>query len=897
MNVSRAELRRDALALLILFLLPLLWFGPVVFGNRTILPADNIYQYEPWLSYAEQQGVDIPHNALLSDLVLQNYPWKQLIRKAIREGELPLWNPYLFTGIPFLAAGQHSALYPFSILYYVLPLAMAYGVFTWLTLALAGMSMYVFARILRVGRGGALFAAIAYMFSGFFVSSVVFPMMIAAAAWLPLLLAIIEMVVRKQEEKGNAPFVPVAYIVAGAAVLGMIVLAGHVEITYYTLLVAAMYSLWRLFGVWRRVGVWRPIARIGGWLLFMVVTGMLLASVQLLPLYELVSKNFREGSASYSQVVNWAWPNRQILTFFIPDIFGNPAHHTIRDWWTGETYNVWLNAFGQETRTVFWGVKNYVEGANYLGILTLVLAAAAFLDVGGRLRGGAVRQPADRPGWVRPPTGRFFVVGFALLAALSLAFAFGTPLYALLFYGLPGYRQLHSAFRWVFPYTMAMAMLAGFGFDRLQLAVEGGHIGRLGGRRRLPRLTFPDSAHLAGWGLALAGAAVLFMLLLSRIWPDPFIAFGHRVVNGSDLAQAVFADGALFWSYEAGRLLQFGFMLLGSGAVLLLALSALGQRQLIGPVNRYAVEQARADQAFTWSVGLRVWQAAALALVLLDLWLIGFIFNPRVDPALLDFSPPASTWLEQHRTPDQPWRFTTYQLPEEQKTYNANLGMYHWLEDVRGYDSIIPKQYADYMAQLQTQGDLLYNRIAPIYAPNLPALDDPLFDLLGVRYVVTTQEIPNEGYRLVYDDEVRIYENLDALPRAMFVPQAVAANRDNLWEVIRSQDLRQVVVVESDEPLPEPVFGRKRDVRVRSYGLNDVEIELDVDAPGWLVLNDAYFPGWRAYIRPLAAVDEGEGVAEAELTIYRANGNFRAVYVPSAGWQAVRFHYTPMSFK
>ncbi|RME83434.1 MAG: hypothetical protein D6775_08080 [Caldilineae bacterium] len=896
MNVTWPELRRDLLALLLLLLLPLLWFGPVVFGDKTLLPADNIYQYEPWLSYADEQGVDIPHNALLSDLVLENYPWKQLIRRAISTRQFPLWNPYIFTGTPFLAAGQHSALYPLSLVYYVLPLDRAYGVFTWLTLALAGMNLYIFARVLRVGRAGALLAAVAYMFSGFFVSSVVFPMMIAGAAWLPLVLALIEMVVRKQEEKGNAPFVPVAYICAGALVLGVQILAGHIEITYYVLLVSAMYSLWRLFGVWRRLGVWRPLLRIAGWLVFMAVTGVMVGAIQLIPLYELVTQNFREGSASYQQVVNWAWPSRQVLTFILPDIFGNPAHHVIRDWWSGERYLSWPNAFGEETRTIFWGVKNYVEGANYLGILTLVFAVAAVFDVVGRLRGSAVRQPPDKPGWVRPPTGRFYVVGFALLALLSLAFAFGTPLYALLFYGLPGYRQLHSAFRWVFPFTLSMSVLAGFGFERLQLAFEGGHEGRLGGRRRFPRLTFPDSARLAGWMLSGGGAIVLVLLLLSRFLPGPFIALGERIIDSSDLAQAVFADGALLWSYEAGRLLQFGFMLLGSGAVLLLALSPLGQHRLIGPVSALAERRAREDAGYTWSVGLRVWQATALLLLTLDLWLIGVGFNPAVDADLLEFRPPAVAWLQQHETPDQPWRFTTLQDPAEQKTYNANLGMYHWLQDVRGYDSIIPRQYVAYMSQLQTQGDLLYNRIAPIYTPNYAALDDPLFHLLGVRYVVTTQSIPNDGYRLVYDGEVRIYENQRALPRAFLVPEAVPVASDDPWQRIRGLDLRQTVAVESAEPLPEPVFGQRRNVRVRRYDLNDVEVEVDTDAPGWLVLTDAYFPGWRAFIRPLPAAASDQ-VQEAELAVYRANGNFRAVYIAKPGWYVVRFHYTPLSFK
>ncbi|HHB90482.1 MAG TPA: hypothetical protein ENK60_04170, partial [Anaerolineae bacterium] len=517
--MTKSELKRDLLVLLLIFLLPLLFFGPVVFGGKTLLPADNIYQYQPWLAYAQDMGVQVPHNALLSDLVLENYEWKLLIREAIQSRVLPLWNPYLFTGQPFLAAGQHSALFPLSIVYYIFPLWVAYGIYTWLALALAGMGAYVFARILRIGRAGALFSAIAYMFSGFFIASVVFPMMIGGAALLPLFLALIEMVVRKQEEKGNTPFLPVAYIVVGAGVLGMQVLAGHIEITYYFLLVGAMYSAWRLFGVWRRLGVWRPVLRIAGWLLFMVATGLMLGAIQFIPLYELVTRNFREGSVSYDQVVNWAWPNRHIITFLIPDFYGNPAHHVIRDWWTGQVYTVWKNAHGQDVNTVFWGIKNYVEGANYLGILTLVFAATAVLDVVGRLRGGPVRQPKDKPGWVRPPTGRFYVVGFALLALLSLAFAFGTPLYAILFYGLPGYNQLHSAFRWVFPYTMAMAMLAGFGVERLQLAIEGGHLTRLGGPRRFRRLTFPDLARLAGWLLVVGGGLTLVVLLISRFVP------------------------------------------------------------------------------------------------------------------------------------------------------------------------------------------------------------------------------------------------------------------------------------------------------------------------------------------------------------------------------------------
>ena len=247
--------RQDLLAGLFLLLLPLLLFWPVTLGPYTLLPLDNLFTFEPWLSFRDEIGVGLPQNQLLSDLVLENYVWKKFTLQTLAAGQLPLWNPYLFAGQPFLANGQHSALYPFTLLFYLLPLPKAYGWFTVSQLGLAGLNMYIFLRVLRASRLGALVAGITYSLSGFFVVSVVFTMVIAGAAWLPLLLACLEMVIRKQEEKGPSPYSPVPYIVTGAGVLGIQALAGHVEITYYSLLVSGFYAGCRLLVLWRRQAI------------------------------------------------------------------------------------------------------------------------------------------------------------------------------------------------------------------------------------------------------------------------------------------------------------------------------------------------------------------------------------------------------------------------------------------------------------------------------------------------------------------------------------------------------------------------------------------------------------------------------------------------------------------
>ncbi|MDH7487272.1 MAG: oligosaccharide flippase family protein [Anaerolineae bacterium] len=878
----------DAAAVLLLLFLPLLWFAPVALGGRTLLPADNLFAFQPWASYAAEQGVGIPHNELLSDLILENYVWKLLIREALQARELPLWNPYLFAGVPFLAAGQHSALYPLSLLFYVLPLSRAYGLFTWLQITLAGVSMYIFARVLRLRRPAALLAAIVYMFSGFFIVSVVFSMIIAAAAWLPLLLACIEVIVRKQAEKGDVLYSPVPYLAAGALVLGVQTLAGHIEITYYTLLVASFYAAWRLVQLWRRLRTPRPALRLAAWLLVMVALGLLLGAVQLMPLYELVRGSFRQGSVGYSEVVGWAWPLRQILTFFVPDIFGNPSHHAYRDLWSG-TWQTAVNAAGEPVRAIFWGVKNYVEGGNYVGILTLLLAvvgvASWFLGhrAGERGSGGAGEQRSTDGG---QPAGLF-----AALAVLSLLFAFGTPFYALLFYGLPGYKQLHSAFRWVFPYTLSVAVLAGCGLQLLgsRFQVSGSRLTEW----RATAFVSRHSPFALAWLALLGGGGVLALLAVSRFFPAPFIALGQFVVEHSDLAQAVFADGRAFWSYQVPNLLKFGVMATLAGAWLLWSTRP--------HVLRFTFHVSRST----------LFASAAVALVLLDLWLFGYGFNPAAEPRLLEFTPPVVDFLRQDQSL---WRFTTFIAPGE-KTFNANVGMFYGFHDVRGYDSIIPQQYVAFMERIEAQDELLFNRIAPL--SEVASLDSPLLDLLGVRYVLTTQYVPNPGYTLVYDQEVKVYRNEDAFPRA-FVMHCQGEEKVRGWP--EGFDPRTMLLLDTGYQALDTDDGRsgggearlltscsRQPATISSYGLNEVFVETELERDGWLVLADSFAPGWKAYDRgsrfqvPGSRADTGEPETrnlepETPVALYRADGNFRAVYL-QAGRHTVHFKYMPRSFQ
>jgi O-antigen/teichoic acid export membrane protein len=892
--------RSDLLALLTILLLALLWFAPVLFpslSGKGLLPYDNLYAFEPWRSLHPDL---IPHNELLSDLVLENMVWKQHTRQTLAAGELPLWNPQIFTGIPFLAGGQSSVFYPLSLLFYLLPLDAAYGWFTALQVALAGVNMYILGRVLRLRPPAALLAGVVYMFSGFLMVSVVFTMFLAATPWLPLLLAVIEVIIGKQERKGVASFRPIPYVIVGAVVIGLVALAGHPELIYYMLIVAALYSLMRLLVAWRAIhhsqstidnsppghgSIVRRLFILSLWLLAMSVLGLALGAVQLIPLVELLPLNFRAGSVSLQQVLEWAWPTRQILTFFLPNIFGSPSHHHWFDLWNGQWVQATVNVAGAPAETIFWGVKNYVEGGNYLSIAAWLLAAVAVVSA---LIQAAPRRRGQSDGQ------RVFAVWFFLaLSVVSLLFAFGSPLYALLYYGLPGWNQLHSPFRWVFPFTLSMAVLAGWGLNVLWVAVGRGQDAGSGGQ---------VVYRLIAIAAMLVGAGVLLLVLASRVAPDPFIALGERILASSDLSQAVFADGRMFWGYQSLNLLQFGFFALLAGLLVwLLTRNAAGQ-----PSRTSSDETLPASHSqFTIHRLPFIISIVLTLLIVADLFLAHGRFNPAVDVTLAPTNeqniPAAVRFIQEREANQSPasWRFTTFNLPGE-KTFNANVGMVYGWHDIRGYDSIIPRQYVAFMDRIAPQeNELLYNRIAPLYSnvtgDPYAILDNPLLDLLNVKYVLTEHVIPNPGWQEIYrDDSIGIYENREVMPRAFIAHEARVASAAD--QPLLESNLRSTVLIEESPADPNalnPASPQLADARISRATANEVFVDVNLSDRGWLVLTNAFFPGWKAYVRPFGG---GEN-EEVELPIQRANGAFWAVYLPRDGQWTVRFVYTPMSFK
>jgi O-antigen/teichoic acid export membrane protein len=878
----------DGLILALLFALPLVMFWQQTVGGRTLLPTENLFQYEPFATYREVASApEIPHNKLLSDLVLENFQWKSFIRESIAQGEIPLWNPHQFAGIPFLAAGQQSTLYPFSILYYVLPLTAAYGWFTVVQLWLAGAFMYLFLRGLGLSRFGGLVGGVVYQLSAFFVISAVFPMIIASAVWLPLVLLMIELIIQQRPVFGRPSSAP--WIIIGASALGCNVLAGHVEITYYTLIVAGYYAAARLLVAWwrgrRSAQGWRWVAARAGWLLAMVILGVGLGAVQFVPLFEAASTNFRADKATLAQVLGWAHPLRDLVQFALPNFYGNPSHHSYVDVFTGQTMLAPLN-----DHTIDWGIKNYVEGALYLGILPLALATFALAESWiKRSTPPPTPLPVHREGEIAASAERITVppyrIIFALLAVVSLTFMFGLPTYALLYYGLPGINQLHSPFRWIYPLTLCVAALAAFGGDGL-LALLSQSTANADYARRLRWWS-----RLFAYALLVGGILVLGGLLLSHAFYAQVEPLIDRVLKSMALASNAFSDARMFYSYQFTNVLTLGAMLLGAGLVF------------------WWASRSKADKPLSTN-RLRVWQVLSVALIAADLMIASWGFNPASDPALLDFTPPAIQWLQ-----GQPgeWRYTTLDDPKLPPLMQANLGWRYGLDDIRGYESIIPKQYVDYMQKIAPQTQLEYNRVAPLYTYNAGEVDWNRLALLNVRYVITHRSTnlydylpaprdPRSGQPLpppapVYEDAaVRIWALPNTMPRA-YVDQILPGDGTQP-DIAKGIFTGFDVAIDGDS-------GREK--------ILHANISPQV-ATSWLVVSETYMPGWRAFVRPRGGDDDLEKPLPVEKVLENFQGinvspdvvknAFAGMTLPDAqkaaldnGQITVRLVYSPTSFQ
>jgi len=396
-----------------------------------------------------------------NDLANMFRHWHTFARSAIGEGRLPLWNPYTFSGQPFVANPQPALFYPPTWLSLLMPVTASLSWIVVLHVWLAGAGMYAWLRSEGTSLAGALFGAVIFAFSGYFFVRVQAGHLglITTCAWLPVILWRYRVALTRRSWASA--------LVAGLPV-GLAFLAGHTASFVYVVLGIAAYATFVALEQWRGQRAALSGLLPLGMFAAMMLSGLALASVQLLPLAQLALRSTRQAGLGYEFAARFSWPPGYLLTLLVPNFFGEPAG------------------------TGYWGEGVYDEVIFYAGVLPLVLAL-----LGLRLRHRL----------------RHFLLALGL-GALLLAFGQYGALHPLFYRWVPLFSLTRAPARAGFLFLIAAAALAGLTLSALETSTDEERL------RLLRPMSTPLVLTVAGVAALLVAAGFGAYALLRETYPE-----------------------------------------------------------------------------------------------------------------------------------------------------------------------------------------------------------------------------------------------------------------------------------------------------------------------------------------------------------------------------------------
>ncbi|HKN59359.1 MAG TPA: hypothetical protein VJV97_10940, partial [Gemmatimonadaceae bacterium] len=354
-----------------------------------------------------------------SDQYIAGYAFREFAAATLRAtGHFPLWDPYLFGGMPYVAAMHGDVFYPTFLLRMLLPtdVAMTWGFV--IHIFLAGLLAYLFLRDLGYGFFGALIGGLAYMMSGQIASSVSpgHDGKLFVSALFPLALLLLRRGIREGKSWTWGAF---------ALIVGLSVISPHPQLLQYMLLASGAYALFLAFAALDGVKLPGALAiRRLGLALVGVIIGLAIGAVQYLPVREYVKWSPRAGGLSdYRAATSYAWPPEELLNAYLPQFSGMLDN--------------------------YWGRNGIHLHSDYVGVIVLILAGGAFLA----LRADPRRKQI------------LFWTG-ALVISLLWSLGSATPFYRIPYTIIPGTKYFRAPATIFFVGTLALALLACAGAER-----------------------------------------------------------------------------------------------------------------------------------------------------------------------------------------------------------------------------------------------------------------------------------------------------------------------------------------------------------------------------------------------------------------------------------------------
>lgn len=245
-----------------------LLFGLFLAGVAFILLAPVF-----WLHSEAPAANPSEHGQENADLYHRIYPSFHYGFGRLREGELPLWNPWQYCGAPYLADPANGVFQPLNALFLFLATERAMAVHAFLGLFLMGLFFVLCARAFDVHWVPAFFGAIAYAFSGASASIMSRPDQLNAMVWFPFLV----WTLREFTREGR-----LGYALLGGLGGGLLLVSGSVALSIPCAVFAFAYMMFHGLARGETPGL-PPRKRIWQGFFLAACFGLLISAAQSVP--------------------------------------------------------------------------------------------------------------------------------------------------------------------------------------------------------------------------------------------------------------------------------------------------------------------------------------------------------------------------------------------------------------------------------------------------------------------------------------------------------------------------------------------------------------------------------------------------------------------------------------
>lgn len=700
------------------------------------------------------------------------------LKKAFWEGGgLVMWAPYIFCGMPSLA----SLMFPFFYLpSFVIELISRFLPLPALTphvlhFIFAGMGVFVFLRRKGTGFWPALLGGVAFMFMPYLITMEVFGhgSQMMTSAYMPWVLWAVDRLIEKFSWR---------HLALAGLILGFQLLCGHVQIAYYSLMMVGLYVLFHLINSIIQKHYNRLLPMLGGIIGALILAGALSAVLFLLlqeytpfsirgsPSVLQAAAGTKDTGVGFEYATQWSFSPGEMMTFIIPSFYG----------------------FGGQP--FYWGNMPFTDYPNYMGILVLGCAIAAFV----------LYLP-------KPGPNRLLVMffGATILLALLLSYGYHCAFFYKLFYNyLPYFNKFRVPVMILILVQCAVAILAGLGLEGIlsRLRATGtGTKDETAARGQISRRLWIALTALAAVVLLLTILRGSFFDFMRGVYPDQYESNYQEALDKARF-DMLFKD---IWIV----------FFVAAGGITMLALAAT---QKISATTAAVV------------IGL---------ITLADLWLVDKKIGktyPKTESANV-LQPDAITQFLQTDS-------TLYRIYPAGQLFGEVRWSGQGFQSVGGYHAAKPRLYQDFIEAAGLQGaNLPAHHVVDMLNAKYIITFETLSD---TNFAVWQQFQTGNGV-------LSIYENLTMLPRAHLVGEyAVEADPVAALTRIRTgpeangkgfDPHRQVLLKEEPELKPQP--DAEGTAQIIKYDFHHVGITTQSSSPQMLVLSDNYYPvGWQAYV-------------------------------------------------